>query len=592
MNRATQHAWWLALLSAGCFPVECDPGGGGGSGGAAGTAGAEDAGGAAASGGPSGGSGGAAGQVDAGADVGASGSAGGSGASGSSAGGAGGMGGAAQGGQAGSGGSGGQAGGPVSLVCGDGVRDVEDEECDDGNANDSGDSCTNACTVLDVLAVPGTVPDGGVRPPGRHLREGRHPVAAGADGFAVAFVQPDSVEPVVALTSFDANGVPTGTVTALSNGTTPVLFASPVLAALPNGSYAAAWTDFASGFSGGPSGDGDELGIALRGFEPATGTLGATTHANQHGAGQPDRTAFSQRDPDILSVGNDVVVAWVDDANVASAPDVRFRIFDQSLTPRGPVQDLADTVAAEGSIALAPFKGGWAAAWRSSSAGNEVIQVVAYSNVAPPAATESWTVGPFLPAPADERPALAEMSDGTLLLVFTEGTDPGMTGVANTPRLRGAILRPSATGSTPWFDIDALDPDYFGLWEVAQSHANAIAVNGRVYISWRTDRLLGDSMGEELWLKEILCNPAGQACTDPAPDLGMMEIPLPRQTLHREGDQRFPALASSPLGPEGAVVAAWDDFGRVFGAIEGAPDVVVELIPSPIVRLPGGELLP
>ena len=33
---------------------------------------------------------------------------------------------------------------------------------------------------------------------------------------------------------------------------------------------------------------------------------------------------------------------------------------------------------------------------------------------------------------------------------------------------------------------------------------------------------------------------------------------------------------------EGALAAAWDDYGRVFGDVEGQPDVVVQL--NPLVR--------
>jgi hypothetical protein len=49
------------------------------------------------------------------------------------------------------------------------------------------------------------------------------------------------------------------------------------------------------------------------------------------------------------------------------------------------------------------------------------------------------------------------------------------------------------------------------------------------------------------------------------------------------GDQRFAALASSPLGPDGALVGAWNDLGKVFSN-EANGDVAVELMPVPVVR--------
>src|SRR5262249_23594429 len=68
------------------------------------------------------------------------------------------------------------------------------------------------------------------------------------------------------------------------------------------------------------------------------------------------------------------------------------------------------------------------------------------------------------------------------------------------------------------------------------------------------------------------------------PDLSLPEMALPRSDTHRLGDQRAPALASVPLWPYGAIVAAWEDDGRVFGAAERNADVVAEVLPSPLFR--------
>jgi hypothetical protein len=62
------------------------------------------------------------------------------------------------------------------------------------------------------------------------------------------------------------------------------------------------------------------------------------------------------------------------------------------------------------------------------------------------------------------------------------------------------------------------------------------------------------------------------------------ELPLPRLAAHRVGDQRRPAMVASPLAPDGAIVSAWDDLGLGFGGAEANGDVVVEVIPIPVLR--------
>jgi hypothetical protein len=61
-------------------------------------------------------------------------------------------------------------------------------------------------------------------------------------------------------------------------------------------------------------------------------------------------------------------------------------------------------------------------------------------------------------------------------------------------------------------------------------------------------------------------------------------LPLPRGKNHLGGSQRRPALAATALAPGGALLAAWDDFGTAY-PMKGGVDVIVELIPTPVVRL-------
>lgn len=566
------HRAAVVLCAAALVAAQCNPGGGGGGGGpgaggadsgtfdAAGGGGATGVAGSGATAGIAG-TGGAAGIAGTGGTAGADtgdanvGGAGGSAGTGTDAG-------TGPGGTAGASGTGGTGGAPpVSQYCGDGVRDPVTEECDDGNGT-TGDSCF-ACQVQDLVAGPPmAMSEAGAVTGGRRLGTGRHPVAGGADGFAVAKVRDEQGSASLTLSTFDPNGVPLQKAIDVAAGTTPILDANPVVAALGGGKYAVAWTDF--------GGDGDELGIAMRTVDAATGALGPLGYANS-------ATAFSQYDPDILRVGSTVVVSWMDDTDPINGPDLELRTFDTSLAPQGNQTVLANSAAAEGDVAFAPFEGSWAVAWRSASGGQEMLYAEA--------AGVQWTVGPILGGPADDKPALAELDANDLLLVFTEGTDPLDTGIANVPRLRGAILNTGMPGDTGKFDIDPQASPYAGDATIGQSQPNAVRAGNHVYISWRSAALTGDANGEEVWLSRVDWDvPTATADIQP-------EIPLPRWPSHEPGDQRQPGLAPSllPQGTGTALATAWEDYGDNFGAKEGNPDVVVELIPTPIVRLSIGQ---
>ena len=63
---------------------------------------------------------------------------------------------------------------------------------------------------------------------------------------------------------------------------------------------------------------------AIRIVDVTAATAGPLTHANS-------TTAFSQFDPDILTVGSHVVVAWVDESSISTGMDIKVRTFDASL---------------------------------------------------------------------------------------------------------------------------------------------------------------------------------------------------------------------------------------------------------------------
>ncbi len=441
---------------------------------------------------------------------------------------------------------------PDADVCGSGWRTLA-KECDDGLGADASmrRSCSSQCQVLDVLAHAPAVVDGGPPPAGRTLGAGRHPLAVtDNDVFAVAYVE---TQPTVSLslTHFSRKGVASDVVTKFSGGSTPVADSNPVIAGFSGGRFVVAYTEL--------GGDGDELGIAMRMVIPGTTPSGGPRFANQG-------TAFNQHDPDAIFIGGQLVVAWVDDSNVATAPDLRFRTFDANLAATTVTdQTLAATASAETDVALAPFGASWTAAWRDVSGSMETVRVIA--------GNATWSVGPFPRGPGD-KPAIAELDATHLLVVFSVASDPTDSGSATAARVQGAILDTNATGAVTPFDIVA-----------AGSEPNAVRVGTRVFVAWRTERTLPDTNGyaEELWLKEVVWN--GTTL-----DTSAAELTLPRWTAHRGGDQRRAALAATVLPVQGALAAAWDDLGRGFGLGEALGDVVLELAPAPPLRLSDGGM--
>jgi cysteine-rich repeat protein len=435
----------------------------------------------------------------------------------------------------------------VSLFCGDGIRDPVTEECDDGNADDAGDACTSVCEVLDVPVVPlaNADPQGG-----RRLGDSRHPAAAADAGFAIAVTE-GNASPKLFLASFDPAGVPGPIIGPLAGGASATPD-SPAVAALPGGKYAVVWTD--------PDIDGDGLGIGMQLVDPATASADPPLAANA-------AKSFSQHDPDMIWTGSSLVVAWVDETSFATAPDLKLRMFGADLAPMSGDVTLAGSIETEAQVALAPFSGSWAAAWRASAPGGlETIEITAGG--------VDWSIGPHSPGPFDDRPAVAALDDDHLLVVFTETDD-----ATGQPVLGAAVLDVASPGPVL---AQPIAPTIPALITEGQTHPTAMAVGPHVYVAWRSDGPLGDPSAEDLWLKHIQW---------PAPDvataLATPEMQLPRRSEHMPGDQRRPALAASPLWPEGALVLAWEDWGGVLGPDEASPDVLLELAPTPIVRLGG-----
>jgi hypothetical protein len=387
----------------------------------------------------------------------------------------------------------------------------------------------------------------------RTLAAGRHPIAANDSSLAAAFLDTSAQPLALSMATFTGKGDATGTAIPLNVQSTVTEAANPVVAGLPCNRFAAAWSDY--------GGDGDSLGVAMRLVDPTTPPSGAPVFANT-------TAAFSQYDPDVVWTGTQLVVAWVDDSNAQTAPDVRVRTFDENLRPTSGEQTLAATSDSEADVALAAFAGSWAAAWRDDANGVETIRVHAGS--------ADWTVGTFLPGPVDDKPALAQLDATHLLVAYSVGVDSTGSGVASGSKIQVAVLDTGIAG-VQGVDLVAAAPEAQGL---DQAQPNLAVVQGSVFAAWRTAASPGDANGEDVWLKPIPWNGITL-------DLTAAERPLPHWPQARAGDQRLPAMVAGTLPPGGGLFLAWDDLGKGIASGEGNGDVVVELAPVPLLRTAG-----
>jgi hypothetical protein len=384
------------------------------------------------------------------------------------------------------------------------------------------------------------------------LGAGRHPVAGNGDrGFITTYLEESDEGPAVGATLFDIWGKPQHHVV-VSDGGAPIHEANPVAAELPDGSYAVAWTDL--------DGDGSDLGIALRKVK-ADGTLEGLRVANQG-------REFSQRDPDMLWTGSELVVSWVDFADASTGPDLRYRTFDADLKPTSGDVILAASELPEAAVALAPFNGGWAAAYRAGRAdGAEDVVVKVGSS--------TYRIGPVFGGPIDDRPTLVELDALHLLVIFSAGTDSGASGVYNTARLRYSVVNLEGEEEPTIVALDPIDAVYVTEPQTAQTSPVAAKWSNGAYVAWRSEARPGDAAGDQLWLKYF------EWRDDQEPQLKAREreMLIPRTCEGSFGDQRQPALVTVGLPPSGALAMAWDDYAHSAGT-SGSPDVVVQYAPA------------
>jgi alpha-tubulin suppressor-like RCC1 family protein len=401
--------------------------------------------------------------------------------------------------------------------------------------------------VAPALVAPRAPSVGALPLPSRELGTGRHPLAAGCNSVGLSFIDGASAPAALSLAIFSDSGA-RGPV--LGFGSVNTEDPAPGVAAFPDDTFVAAWTDF----------DADELGIQLQKLDPNAATQSPAVVANSN----QDNAQFS---PDLVFDGNELVVAWVDSSDPVNGPDLRYRTFARDLTPKSDDQTLAATSAAETDVALAALNGAWAAAWRSGLGGNETIEVQG--------GAVHWTVGPFLPGGSEDRPALVFLDATHLAVAFTEGTDPTSSGTANTPRLFAAVLDAAYPGVTLPFPVAPTVAPYASDPTLAQTQPALERVGNSLLVAWRSDAPLGDARGEELWSRSV-------GWSFDSSNTVLIDTSAPEQLLIadatlRSGDQRAPALISPPYGTQGNVISAWEDYAQSFGPSSGIPDVALQV---------------
>lgn len=430
---------------------------------------------------------------------------------------------------------------PISTICGDGIRDLTfsgptAEECDHGAT--SLRALCQACRSVDLLALPAAASvDAGIPLGKRSLGLGRHTVAADASGLAVVLAEDKPWR--LLLTRFNALGVASDVATPIGGGAAPLVAAHPVVTAVPGG-HLVVWTDGAV--------DGDGPGIAARFVGPSS--LGAVFQVNTV-------AGFTQSNADVLTANSQVVVAWTDASSTARGSDVKARLFSAAtLAPLGGELELGATLDDEGDVALAAFGTGWMAAWRAGAPSGASETVVAKVD------GKMFYAGPQAAGPLGAKPALAEMDATHALLAYLIGAGDG------TFEARVAVLDTTATVGT-----------VTGVTVATKAReVNLVRAGGKVWMTWRADAAAGDANGEELWLKELALGTSGA-------DLTKAALTLPRSGEHRVGDQRQASLAAWA----GGLVGIWEDFGSGLAATAMHPDVVVQFVGVPFLRLGGGD---
>ncbi len=455
-----------------------------------------------------------------------------------------------------------------SMYCGDGVLGL-DEQCDTGRPNEF---CTERCRARATLLIKElgesvaaatelmqlrpsssalqSTDSSLVASSGRVIGNGAHPVAASFNGFAAAFMDLEG-DATVAVQLFDHQGFRLGEY-ALGNSFSFVDIANPVMAPLPDGTFAVAWAAF--------NADGDELGIELQRVDLSTGPIGDPIVANS-------TTVGAQYAPDIAWTGDGLVVAWTDASDFEAGPDVKYSIFTEALTRTSPEATLGGGAYPQGDVVLVPFAGSWAAAYRSVQGdGNEAIAIST--------PVGDFSVPDLYAGATDDHPVMAELDSTHLLLAFSAGTDPQGTGVFNTPRLRYAVVDTNGPTTLSPTSLATVTPPYSTDATIPQLEPSLAQSMGSFYLSWRSGAVAASARGEEVWIKALSWDGATL-------NVATAERPLPNSNLQRFGDQRSPKLTGAVVPSGGPIFAIYVDYGNNIDGAE-SPDIVAQMRGFPV----------
>jgi len=315
-----------------------------------------------------------------------------------------------------------------------------------------------------------------------------------------------------------------------------------VVAALPNGDFAVAHTSFDV--------DGDGLGIALFRVSHDGSVAVSMGAANT-------TTVFAQRSPDVLWTGQHLMVGWEDESTVPRR--VCTRLFTAELLPAGGETCVSSSESLS-RVSFSLLDGGVATSYRVDGDEESVFKVLLPGEGV-------FSTEPVLSPPFYESLTIAVLDDDVLVAVYVDGA-----------RVMRAVV----------FDVDGnliSTPIVLGD---GRGRPNLARTPSGLYLSWGEvaedpEGVIGwDPVFDELWLQRLDWNGVDL-------DLTSEPIPLPRDDVHRWGDQVMPSMVAVPYTPSGALAAVWTDLrGGNFPGHTAHADVVIELIPTPVLRTQGG----
>jgi cysteine-rich repeat protein len=444
---------------------------------------------------------------------------------------------------------------PVSIICGDGIRGL-DEECDDGNKDDD-DFCTTDCRVHDRLALTAdNVPVPSFKR--REISRGYHVIAGSKKTAALVFADTTASPHELRVALYKPNGTRIGgnSGIVISDEKPSIDETDGVVVALPGNSFAIVWSVLPIGES--------FRSIAMRTVDGATGELGTTQVVNVS-------TNGNQEAPDAVWTGSEIVVSWMDRTDPV-APQGRVRRFDAHLNPLGGEEDLSADGAGESTPTLATFGSSYAALW-VEDAPDYLFDLHAKGG------DVSWTV-PGIFRFAGDRFHLAALDARHLVATWTQ-VDYLADGGYDVASLYAAVFDTESPGAVTPVRIQGLSAALADDLTHGYQEPSLAVAGGRAFVAWVSGPGLGGGFGSAMVMKEIPWDSSAGGL-----DLSLSEEPLARNPFMQNTSlEGAPAFGVVPWTSGGTLLAAWEDQQRVFGREERAPDVVAEFLPLPIVKL-------